>query len=156
MTRDERRKLAVEVLRDTVITSAAELAREVSERSGEEVTIHMATTDLRAIGAVRTPSGSGWRYRTADLVTEHDVAWALEDRMRADGLDAVAFAPNIMLITTTKGTANAVGSLVKMLKDHDLDDNIAFVLSDNDECVLVGLRVPQAKQYASTFKGWVG
>jgi arginine repressor len=120
-----------------------------------EITAGTANTDLRAMGAVKVPiPGGGWRFRTPELVTIDDITFALSDRIAADGLSVDTWSDRAVAIRTTKGTANSVAAAIKMLKDHDLDSNIVFVLSDNDEHVLVGLR-RDSKSYAQQLQVWL-
>lgn len=156
MDRDGRRKLIVELLRSRVITSATDLSAALAER-GVDATAVTLGNDLRAIGAVRTPLpgvNSGYRYRTPDLVTTEDVTWALAERVGADGLSVVKLSANFLVIRTTKGTANAVSSLVKLLKDHELDDNIVLVMTDDDEFVLIAL-ADRTGDYVRMFREWL-
>jgi arginine repressor len=155
---EERRRLVVEVLRSDIITSVPELRAALREVAGQEPPRDMVLRrDLEAVGVVRVNLGGGrWRYRTADLITNDDVKVSLQDRLNSDGISALPTSDGLV-IRTTKGTAGSVAGMLKMLMDYQLDDSILWVLTDNDDHILVGIAPREARQsYLATFRSWMG
>ena len=155
MQRARRRKLVVELLKSEVIGSALELARHLMLKHRLEVSEAIAASDIRAVGAIKVQlPGGGWRFRTPDMVTLDDVLFALSDRITADGLSVSTHGRDTVVVRTTKGTANSVAGIVKLLVDHELDDNVAYVLTDDDEYVVIALH-GGAGDYVRRFRGWL-
>jgi arginine repressor len=155
---EQRRRLIVELLRTEIVTSVNELAKLI-ERAGQSAPSHQTLrTDLERIGVVRVNLGNNvWRYRTADLVTIDDVSMGVQDRLHSDGISAVPWGTDAIIIRTTKGTAAALGGLLKMLIDYELDASIRFVLHDSDDTVLMCVSPPESRgAYLKRVKTWMG
>ena len=156
MNAEQRRRHVVDILRSDVITSVNDLIAALKKRTGETIGQATAKGDLEAIGVVRVQVGNGvWRYRTADILNSDDVRLALQDRLASDGIDVLPFSDGVV-IRTTKGTGASVSTLVKMLIDYQLDNNIRWVIGDEDH-VMIGIEPAAARSdYLSTFRTWSG
>jgi arginine repressor len=154
---EQRRRMVVDILRQEVITSATDLAKALEAATGRPApATPTLNQDLQAIGVVRVNLGGGvWRYRTADLLNIDDARLGLKDRLASDGLSANYFSDGIVILTT-KGTAGATATLLKMMKDYDLDRNVHWVIHDHDDTVLVGISPKEARAaYLATFRDWM-
>jgi arginine repressor len=156
MNIEQRRRHVVDILRSEVITSVNDLIAALKTRTGESIGQTTAKGDLEAIGVVRVQVANGvWRYRTADILNSDDVRLALQDRLASDGVDVLPCSDGVV-IRTTKGTGASVSTLVKMLIDYQLDNNIRWVIGDEDH-VMIGIEPAAVRSdYLSTFRTWSG
>lgn len=154
----DRRRFIVDLLGREVIEGLGHLQRMIEKTTGQKApSPGTIRRDLEAIGIVRVNLGNGrWRYRLTDVITGDDVKLGLQDRLAADGLVCEQTADGIM-IRTTKGTANSVGGLFKMLMDHQLDGNLVWTLSDGDDTILIGVNPAEARiEYVKLIRAWMG
>lgn len=137
---ERRRAWIAKLVEDEVISTATEIHRRYQQEFDDErLNFSTIRKDIKKLGLILTPHSRGGntkRYRLPKLVTGRDIEFELIHRFRVD-VQTVNRAGLKVVVTTNRGVVQAILYLLKLAKDEEVIRGVEFVLSDNDDTIVL-------------------